>query len=150
MANTTEDKIRSKVEQLAACDGDYSRLHAGLAAKRLAWWEANKERLRLSGSLPRQAYTLFLLEYLGLDPAEVPVVYEDESKITWRSYNFCPLLEACKRLGLDSREVCRAGAEQSVQDLIARLDPRLRFSRNYTDGIRPYAAYCEESIELVP
>jgi hypothetical protein len=36
-----------------------------------------------------------------------------------------------------------------VQHLIVRLDPRLRFSRNYVDGIRPYAAYCEERIELL-
>jgi hypothetical protein len=45
--------------------------------------------------------------------------------------------------------VCREGTEESVGRLIARLDPRLRFSRNYVDGIRPYAPYCEERIELV-
>lgn len=112
------EKIQSSMEQLLACAGDYSQLHAGLAAKRLAWWKANRERLELSGALPRQAYTLFLLLYLGLDPSEVPVVYEDERKITWRSFNFCSLLEACKRLGLDTRQVCRAGTERSVQDLI--------------------------------
>jgi hypothetical protein len=33
--------------------------------------------------------------------------------------------------------------------MIARLDPRLRFSRNYGTGIRPYAEYCEEKIDLV-
>jgi tRNA(adenine34) deaminase len=136
--------------QLLACDGDYSQIHAEQAARRLAWWETNKDRLTLSGPLPRQAYTLFLLCYLGLDPREVPVVYEDQRKITWRwrSYNLCSLLEACVRLGLDTREVCRHGSEESVQVLIARLNSRLRFSRNYVDGIRPYADYCEETIEL--
>jgi hypothetical protein len=59
------------------------------------------------------------------------------------------MLEACVRLGLDTRQVCREGTEESVQHLIVRLDPRLRFSRNYVDGIRPYAPYCEERIELV-
>jgi hypothetical protein len=148
MSVSREEKIQSSIQQLLACAGDYSQLHAGLAAKRLAWWEANKEQLELKGALPRQAYTLFLLHYLGLDPSEVPVVYEDERKITWRSFNACSLLEACERLGLDTRQVCRAGAEQSVQEFIARLDPRLRFSRNYLDGIRPDADYCEESIQL--
>jgi hypothetical protein len=92
---------------------------------------------------------MFLLRHLGLDPAEVPVVYEDERRIVWRSFNFCSMLEACLRLGLDTRQACREGTEESVQRLIARLDPRLRFSRNYVDGIRPYAPYCEEQIELL-
>lgn len=86
---------------------------------------------------------------MGLDPREVPVVYEDERTIIWRSVNFCPTLAACCRLGLDTRSVCRAATEGSVQALIARLDPRLRFSRNYATGIRPYADYCEEKIELL-
>lgn len=148
MTASCEERIQASIAQLRASNGDYSQIHAEQAAKRLAWWDTNKDRLSLSGTLPRQAYTLFLLCYLGLDPGEVPVVYEDERKITWRSYNFCSLLEACVRLGLDTREVCRQGAEASVQELIAQLDPRLRFSRNYVDGIRPYAEYCEEMIEL--
>jgi hypothetical protein len=45
--------------------------------------------------------------------------------------------------------VCRAAAEDSVQAPIARLDPRLRFSRNYATGIRPYADYREEQIVLL-
>ena len=147
-AGRREQEIRRAMARLLACDGDYRQLHAELAAKRLAWWEAHRQELALSGPLPRQAYALFLLDYLRLDPAEVPIVYEDERRIVWRSFNFCPTLAACERLGLDTREVCRLGTEGSVQELIARLDPRLRFSRNYLDGIRPYAAYCEETIEL--
>ena len=69
--------------------------------------------------------------------------------IIWRSTNFCPTLEACRRLGLDTRVVCRAATEGAVQALIARLDPRLRFSRNYETGIRPHADYCEEQITLL-
>ena len=114
----------------------------------LAWWEADHLRLDLRGSLPRQAYTLVLLAYLGLDPQQVPVVYEDEKTIIWRSTNFCPTLEACLRLGLDTRVVCRAATEAAVQALIARLDPRLCFSRNYATGLRPDADYCEEQITL--
>ena len=150
LSSQQEQKVLARTAQLLACDGDYGPLDAEQAARRLTWWDHNKDRLRLSGPLPRQAYTLFLIMYLGLEPDEVPVVYEDDFKITWRSFNFCPTLEACQRLGLDSREVCRAGTERSVQELISRLDPRLRFSRNYADGIRPYAPYCEESIDLIP
>jgi hypothetical protein len=144
-----EQRIQRTVEQLRACRGDYRLIHEELDRKRRAWWDANWHALRLSGPLPRQAYTMFLLEFLGLDPAEVPVMYEDERLIMWRSFNFCSMLEACVRLGLDTRQVCHEGAEESEQHLIERLDPRLHFSRNYADGIRPYASYCEESVQLI-
>jgi tRNA(adenine34) deaminase len=146
---TYEARIERTMGQLRACGGDHRPIHEELERKRQAWWEANRDALRLIGPLPRQAYTMFLLEHLGLEPTEVPVVYEDERLIVWRSFNFCSTLEACVRLGLDTRQVCREGTEESVQHLISRLDPRLRFSRNYLDGIRPYAAYCEERIELL-
>ena len=70
----TEDQERRALrtmEQLRACGGDYRRIGASIEQKRLAWWEANHGKLRLSGSLVRQAYTLFLLDYLGLVAAEV-------------------------------------------------------------------------------
>jgi hypothetical protein len=161
MTDPREQRVRERMAQLQACGGDYRALDAEQTAKRVSWWVAHRDTLALSGPLytsaplyasgplPRQAYTLFLLLYLGLDPSEVPIVYEDERKIVWRSFNFCPTLAACVRLGLDTREVCRQGTEGSVQTLIARLDPRLRFTRNYTDGIRPYAPYCEEWVELI-
>jgi tRNA(adenine34) deaminase len=144
-----EARIQRTAGQLRACRGDYRLIHEALDRKRQDWWEANRAVLKLSGPLPRQAYTMFLLVHLGLDPIEVPVVYEDERAIVWRSFNFCSMLEACIRLGLDTRQVCREGTEESVQRLIARLNSRLRFSRNYVDGIRPYAPYCEERIELI-
>ncbi len=150
-ARFTEDQERRvlrTIEQLRACQGDYQSIHTELEQKRLAWWEANRGQLRLSGSPERQAYTLFLLEYLGLDEGEVPVVYEDGRRIVWRSVNFCSMLEGCRRLGLDTRVVCRAATERSVETLIRRLDDRLRFGRNYETGMRPFAAYCEEEIWL--
>lgn len=125
----------------------YEFINEELSEKRLRWYEENKERLDLKGSDVRKAYTLLLIEYLGLNPKEVPVVYEDELKIVWRSYNFCPVLEPCKRLGKDTREVCKKAEEKSVQELISRINPNLRFSRNY-EKIRPYTDYCEETIEL--
>jgi tRNA(adenine34) deaminase len=149
MDDAQEQRVRERVAQLQACRGDYHALDEEQAGKRLAWWAAHREMLALNGPLPRQAYTLFLLRYLRLDAAEVSVVYEDERRIVWRSLNFCPTLAACVQLGLDTRTVCRAGTEGSVQVLIACLDPRLRFTRDYVDGIRPYAPYCEESIQLV-
>jgi tRNA(adenine34) deaminase len=144
-----ERRVAHQVEQLRACAGDYRPFSAERVQRWLAWWEVNRQALDLRGPLPRQAYTLVLLIYMRLDPNAVPVVYEDELTIVWRSTNFCPTLEACCRLGLDTRIVCPAATEGSVQALIARLDARLRFSRNYATGIRPYADYCEETIALL-
>jgi len=128
--------------------GNYARICDELTQKRLRWYEENKGRLELEGSDVRKAYALLLLRYMGLRQEEVPIVYEDEKKIVWRSRNFCPILEACARLGLDTRDVCREAEERPVQELISKINPRLRFSRNY-EKIRPYSEYCEESIELV-
>lgn len=139
---------RREAERLAACGGNYAAFHEAMIAKRLAWWDAHRADLRLSGALPRQGYTLTMLIYLGLAPDEVPVVYEDDSRIVWRSVNFCPTLEACRQLGLDTRTVCREATEGSVEALIRKLDDRLRFRRNYATGLRPYAPYCEEEIVL--
>jgi len=128
--------------------GNYARICDELTQKRLRWYEENKGRLELEGSDVRKAYALLLLRYMGLRQEEIPIVYEDEKKIVWRSRNFCPVLEACARLGLDTRDVCREAEERPVQELISKINPRLRFSRNY-EKIRPYSEYCEESIELV-
>lgn len=148
MNNKEEERIQTKVEQIKRSRGDYRKVHEELKRKRLAWWEANKDKLHLTGSLPRQAFTMGLFEYMEIDPKDIQVVYEDERKITWRSFNFCPILEACKRLGLDTRIICKETDEESVQDFISCLSPRLRFSRSY-EKIRPYAEYCEETLELV-
>jgi hypothetical protein len=149
LTDEDERRVARQVAQLRACAGDYREFSAARAQRWLAWWEANRQRLDLRGPLPRQAYTLVLLDYLGLDPRDVPVVYEDDTTIIWRSANFCPTLEACRRLGLDTRIVCRDATEAAAQALAACLDPRLRFSRNYAAGLRPHEDYCEEQITLL-
>lgn len=97
---------------------------------------------------PREGFDLFCLEYLGLAPTDVPVVSESASEIVWVSRNPCPTLEACRRLGLDTREVCRAAYEKSTQALLSAADPALRFLRSYVE-IRPHAAGCLERIVRV-
>jgi tRNA(Arg) A34 adenosine deaminase TadA len=97
---------------------------------------------------PRSAFELLFFEYMGLSPGQLPVVEEAEDRIVWLSANACPTLEACVRLGLDTREICRATAERPVQTFLSRLDPRLRFVRDYA-AIRPHAGYCREEIVRV-
>lgn len=146
--NDEEERILSKIEQIKKYNKDYSKIAAEQAQKRLVWYETNKDNLNLVGYLPKQAYTMVLLRAMNIQPEEVPVIYEDEKKIIWHSFNPCPVLEACKRLNLDTRIVCKEGHEKPVQALISRLHPKLRFTRNY-HKLRPYKDYCEEIIELI-
>jgi tRNA(Arg) A34 adenosine deaminase TadA len=79
---------------------------------------------------------------------ELPILSETATEIMWRSLNRCPTLEAAKRLGLDTRHICRAAYEKSTQAFLSQLDPQLRFLRSYEE-IRPYSNHCKEMIVRV-
>ncbi len=85
---------------------------------------------------------------MGLPPETLPVVAESEDEIVWHSENPCPTLEACLRLGKDTRDVCRAVYDRPTQRFLSRLDPQLRFVRDYRT-IRPHALHCLERIVRV-
>jgi len=85
---------------------------------------------------------------MGLSVQELPVISETADEIVRRSINQCPTLEAARRLGLDTRQVCRAIYEKSTQAFLSQLDPQLRFLRSYVE-IRPYADHCKERIVRV-
>lgn len=113
----------------------------------LKWFEENKDKLEFKGSLIDQAFEIFYLKHLGLDPKDVKIVEKAENRLVCRWRNFCSVLEACKLLGLDTRIICRKVYEKPGKALLKRINSLLKFSRNY-DKIRPYADYCEEIIEL--
>jgi hypothetical protein len=97
----------------------------------------------------RDGYRLFYADYLGLFvPDDGEIVAQTEHEILMRWWNPCPTLDACVRLGLDTRVVCRKAYHQPVQAMLSRLDPGLRFERNY-EALRPYVPYCEERIVRV-
>ncbi len=144
-----EDAVRRETALLEA--GAYGALERRRSEKRLAWLTARGYPARVDSPLPampvspRRAFELLFFDYMGLAPDQVPVVEESPDHIVWLSGNDCPTLEACQRLGLDTRQVCRATAERPVQTFLSRLDPRLRFVRDYGE-IRPYAGRCRERI----
>ncbi len=144
MDDIFEAKVQEQVRRLQG-----TRLRAverEVALKRIAWM---RERLgRLRGPRPHspaEAYELLLFAYLGLHPREAPIVREDPSGIEWTSLNACPTLEACQRLCLDTRHVCREAYERSTQAFISQINPQLRFYRSYSQ-IRPFASGCREGI----
>lgn len=122
-------------------------------AKRLVWCDSHLPARNTSAAStapsPRAAFEALFFQYMGLDPRDIPVLHEDENEITWSSLNPCPTLEACQQLRLDTRAVCRGAYEKSTQAFLSRLDPQLRFIRDYRE-IRPYSHHCLERIVRVP
>jgi hypothetical protein len=131
-------------------DADQSKLEAlarELSSKRLQWFSGNRGSFENSSEdVLEFAYQVFLKK-LGIAAAETPVVHRDDVSLVLHSSNFCPTLEACSILGLDTRFVCRHLTEKPTTDLLRQIHPRLRFARNY-ERLRPHADCCEEMIIL--
>jgi len=119
-----------------------------VSEKRLAWLDGNLDRIEKTGNPVEDGYRIFYEEYLGISiPKDGEIVEKTDKKLVMRWWNYCPTLEACKKFGLDTRIVCKKAYHKPVQIFLSRINPKLRFDRNY-DHIRPYAPYCEEIISL--
>ena len=140
--------ISRELDRLSGADDlALQALNEDSTRRRVKWFTEHRAELSLPVDDPLEAgYRLLLLRF-GISPEEAPVVSRTARSITFHSQNFCPTLEACRLLVLDTRYVCRCSNEASTNALLRALDPRLRFSRNY-EKLRPYAPYCEETISL--
>lgn len=126
-----------------------SCLEQCVTVKRTAWLDEHLGHVERTGDALRDGYHLFYEVYLGLSvPADGAIVEWHERRTVTRWRNHCPTLEACQVLGLDTRTICRLAYHRPVQAFMSRIDPRLRFDRNY-DALRPQAPYCEEILSLV-
>jgi tRNA(adenine34) deaminase len=115
--------------------------------KRVKWFK--EKYLNSKGNILKEitdAYNL-LIEKLEITSVEAPIVKKDENCLVIHSMNFCPTLEACKILNMDTRIVCKHLTERATSELIRQLNPKFIFKRNY-NHIRPYSSYCEEMIML--
>lgn len=140
------EKIIRKFKESMKKDKGLEELGKEISKKRLSWFEENKSKLRLTGTDVEKALQLLLLK-IRINPEDIKIVEKSSNRIVYESFNFCPVLEACKIIGLDTREVCKRVYEKSTQIFIRKINPKLRFKRNY-EKIRPYAKYCEETIEM--
>ena len=105
---------------------------------------------KYNGLSPEEkAYHILYLEHMKINPEHTKVTRVSPTKIKIDSFNFCPYLEACARLEMDTRFVCKEIGEPSVQRFVKEINPYLIFSRNYPH-IRPHSPnFCEEFIERV-
>lgn len=149
-----ERAIQEKFEQLKRIkEGSLSssELRGMIMDRRLNWIKDNLDKMleKYRGLSPEeQAYRIIYFEHMDIDKKDSKMTRVSEKKIRIDSYNFCPYLEACKLLNLDTRFICRFIGEPAVQRMIEVINPNLRFSRNY-ENIRPYSLFCEEYIEVL-
>ena len=137
-------EVRKYIKQLRNADlKKLEQLSVDLSEKRLDWFF--KQNIdQVSNDDLDTAYWLFLKK-LGIAAKEAPIVERHSNRIVIHSKNFCPTLEACKILDLDTRVICKNLSERPTQELLRQLNPNLIFKRNY-NKIRPFAPYCEEMI----
>ena len=140
--------VRNSIDQLR--DADKQKLEAlaeDLSKKRLRWYAEHGQCLATDGEDILQAAYRVFLQKLGIPEDQAAIVQCDEKHLILHSSNYCPTLEACNLLGLDTGFVCKYLTEKPTTDLIRQIHPKLRFTRNYKN-IRPHGDYCEEMIIL--
>jgi tRNA(adenine34) deaminase len=143
-----DSRVARELEKLRGASDEQLRAYDREAtARRLDWYRQQRRDLDLPGERPVEMAYRLLLRKLGIRENEAPIVEKSQYRIVMHSRNFCPTLEACKILKLDTRRVCRLYNAGATQELIRQIDPRLSFTRNY-ELLRPHAEYCEEVIEL--
>lgn len=154
-SESEQKAIEEKVEQLKRIKAgtlSVQELVNSIVQRRLNWLKENLERLlRKYVHLDdlEKAHMIIGFENMKIDQRKQKITRISHTKIRIDSYNFCPYLEACKMLRLDTRFVCKEIMETSTQIVLEAINPRIKFSRNY-QNIRPYNPdYCEEYLELV-
>ncbi|CAB1055925.1 hypothetical protein D1BOALGB6SA_659 [Olavius sp. associated proteobacterium Delta 1] len=140
--------VRGSIDQLRGADEKrLKRLARDLSEKRLKWFSNHCSSFAGSNEDILEAGYRVFLKKLRITQDQADIASCDNTSLVLHSKNFCPTLEACKILGLDSRFVCRHLTEAPTTDLLRQVHPKLRFSRNY-DKLRPRSNYCEEMIIL--
>ncbi len=155
MSSRFEQKLEEKIEELMKIKEGIltpKELADLITERRVKWMKNNLDEMKIKyeGLPPEEmAYKIIFIEHLQVDPAYSKVTRVSETRIRIDSYNSCPYLDACERVGLETKFVCREIGEQSFQEMIRLIHPKLKFGREYSN-IRPFnKEYCEEYIELI-
>ncbi len=140
------DHVRKSIKELRNSDATkLKELADKLREKRIKWFHDYK--IQPDDKDPLEAAYQLFLQKLNISAEDAPIVDRKKDSLVIHSKNFCPTLEACKILDLDTRVVCKQLNEGPTQELLQQLNPNLRFRRNY-DCLRPYKPHCEEMIVL--
>lgn len=157
ISNATKQKLRvpdfiklfkftKKVSRFIGKEKAFSILEQFVIENRLNWIKQNYKIIKKRKGTINDAMEIFYRLNQGLDFKDAKVVKKTDKILITRWHNFCPVLEACKALKLDTREICKKIYDRPNQIFLSRVNPRLAFRRNYKQ-VRPYSDYCEEIIE---
>jgi len=152
-SESEQEAIQEKLEQLRQVKEGiltHQELANLITQRRVKWIKEHLKEmlLKYKGLSPEgQAYRIIYFDHMGINPEHSKMVRVSPTKIKIKSNNFCPYLEACQKLSLDTKTVCKEIGEQSIKKMIELINPNLKFSRNYAN-IRPHNGVCEECFEL--
>ena len=74
--------------------------------RRASWLDDVLNKIEKSENLVEDEYRIFYEKYLGIAvPREGEIVEKTDKKLVMKWWNYCPVLEACKKFGLDMRVV---------------------------------------------
>jgi hypothetical protein len=74
--------------------------------KRVAWLDERLDKMERKGDAVEDGYRIFYEGYLGIAvPRDGEIVEKTDKKLVMRWWNYCPVLDACKKFGLDTRVV---------------------------------------------
>jgi len=117
-----------------------------ITRRRLEWLEENRHLLREDCPLPEAAYRLMIYDHMKAE-GELLLDMNGNNSLRVEARTFCPYLEACQQLGLDTKEVCKEIGEPSIIAFFQEIDPNLQFRRDY-NKIRPHHDCCVEYVEV--
>lgn len=142
-----EEKL-VQLRELKSGTKTFKQISDMITERRVSWINSNLREMESKYrnlSPPEQAYNIIFSEHMKINRALSKIMRLSPFFIEIHSYNFCPYLEACKKLNLDTRQVCKEINEQSIQEMGKIIYSKLKFGRDY-NHIRPYKEFCREFI----
>lgn len=119
-----------------------------LTQKRIVWIREHLDEMleKYKGLSPEeQAWRIMFFDHLGVESTRSRMERVSDKKIRTISDSFCPYLEACKKLGLDTKIICKGLGEPGFMEMARLIHPDLRFGRDYSK-LRPEHPFCIEYI----
>ena len=143
-----EKAIKEKVEQLRKVKEGIllpKELANMITQRRLNWLNHNEHLLRDGLISPEEAYKLLIYHHMKVEEG-ITIRKISNNLMMAEARNFCPYLEACQRLEMDTKFVCKEIGEPSIIAFMEEISPKLHFFRDYSK-IRPYSDHCLEFVE---
>ena len=114
------------------------------------WIKENLSKLDIREETPRAALELLkqalrMFDPKPINPAEIKIIEESPNRLVVEKTSWCPILEACRELGLPAEEIYPAFVIENTDAMIKTLNPKLSIRLG---GIKPEKNLVKLIIEL--